>query len=156
MLRRITTGLAFVLLAIFRTVYCWFFVIWSFVLIRAAYARIQNSLRMHSISAGIIVGTTSVAVFCFVFAIAWWMILSDNPATKRWAIVANALLIFNYFPVIFWDWRAFLHGEQHWVAGIVAGIIGIIIFNFPYRGWRHESHPSHGRYNFFSNILPLD
>jgi len=120
-------------------VYCWIFIVWSMALINAAYTSFQTSVRTHSVNELAIVSNTTFAVYSVVLGVAWWMIFRGRPALKQWAMAANAIIIFNYFPVVFWNWRGFLRLELEWWPFILFGVFGIIIFSIPYHGWRRKS-----------------
>lgn len=129
---------AVLLLAMCRTVYCWMFLVWSLSMIHVVYTNIRSLARTHLLDRGDTVTNLTFAIYSIVLSIAWWMIFRGNPGLKRWAIGANAILILNYFPVVFWNWRGFLKAELDWWPVILVGIFGIIIFSIPYHGWRHK------------------
>jgi hypothetical protein len=98
-------------------------------------------LQSRTADRGSIVGTVVMAVYSIVFDITWWMFVRGKPAVKQWAIAANLICILTYFPVaiVYLDWRRFLRDELDSWAVVLIGILGIIIFCIPYRGWRHKS-----------------
>jgi hypothetical protein len=136
------------LLAICRTVYCWAFFIMSFFIIHTAYANIHGMLQTHANERGTIIGSVTMAVYSIVFDVTWWMFIRGKPALKRWAIAANLICIFIYFPnaVIYWNWRGFLRAELGLWAVVLIGIFGIVIFSIPYHGWRRNSEGQMGRW----------
>lgn len=139
-MRQILTIYALLVLAAFRTVYCWAFLIASFFEIHRAYNDIRGLMQTHAVNIGNIVSNTSITAYSIVWTIAWWMILRKKPTANRWAIAANIIFIFDYFPLLaFGNWRGFLAAERAWWLFILVGIFGIIIFSIPYHGWRVHS-----------------
>jgi hypothetical protein len=127
------------LLAICRTVYCYVFLFWSLLSVYIVSIGIRHMARTHLVDKGAFVTSTIFTIYSVVFGIAWWMIVRGKPTLKRWAITANLILIFTYFPLVFWDWRGVLKDELDSWRGILIGIFGIIVFSIPYHGWRHKS-----------------
>ena len=127
--------------AICRTVYCWMFLIMSFYILHFVYRNILSMLQAHVAERGKIIGSVNMATYAIVFDITWWMFIRGKPALKKWAIAANLICIFIYFPaaIFWWDWRGFLRAERGVWPLILIGIFGIIIFSIPYRGWRNKS-----------------
>ena len=131
MMRRILNKLGILLLVVSRTVYCWAFLIISIVEIHTLYT---NFRKWHILTNLILI------IYCLVLGVAWWMIFRGKPTQKRWAIAANIIVMFPFFPAMaFGDWRDILKGELNWWPFILIGIIGIIIFSIPFQGWRHRS-----------------
>jgi hypothetical protein len=103
-------------------------------------ANIVNIARAHSADKGDVISNTIIGIYAIVWGIAWWMIFRGKSAAKKWAIVANIVIIFNYLPVLpFAGWQNFLRAEIAWWPFALFGVFGIIIFSIPYRGWRHKS-----------------
>jgi len=127
------------LLAVCRTVYCWMFFGWSIGSVYIVTLNIHKLLRTHLVgraTVAAIVTSTIFIIYSVIFGVAWWMVLRSSPALKRWAISANLVLIFFYFPEVFWGWHGIMKYELEWWPVILLGIIGIIIFSIPYHGWR--------------------
>lgn len=130
---------AVLLLAICRTVYCWYFFLTLSSGIYLFYLVIQKSVRTHSVPEGVISGTTGVAIYSLVSGIAWWTIFRGKPASKHWAIAANLIIAFTWFPLLaFESWPALLKDELARWPAILFGIFGIIVFSLPYHGWRQH------------------
>lgn len=126
-------------LAICRTVYCWFFCFIFCIGIYAASTSILGAVRSHA-RWNVYYGHTIIAIYSVVWGMAWWMIFRGKSASKRWAIAANLILIFNYLPALATGtWRDVLKAELAWWPVISIGVFGIIIFSIPYHGWRHKS-----------------
>jgi len=138
-MQRIIIRIGVLLLAICRTVYCWMFLYWSFTAIYVVGKNILSLARTHCIERGDIISNITLTTYSIVLGIAWWMIFRDKPALKQWAIAANLIFIFTWFPVLFRNWRIFLNNELGWWPEILVGIFGIIIFCIPYHGWRDRS-----------------
>ena len=130
--------LGVLLLAICRTVYCWMFLIWSLGSVYVVSIGIRHLGPTRLFDKGAIATSTIFTIYSVVFGIAWWMIVRGKPALKRWAIAANLIYIFFYFPVVFWDWRGVLKNELNSWPVVLIGIFGIIIFSIPYHGWRRD------------------
>jgi len=126
------------LLATCRSVYCWMFLFWSLGSVDMAFINIRRVVRTHFVDKGAIGTSTIFPIYSVVFGIAWWMIVRGKPASKRWAVAANLILIFFYLPLVFWGWRGVLEDELNWWPVILMGIFGIIIFGIPYHGWRRD------------------
>jgi hypothetical protein len=114
--------------AICRTVYCWMLFLWSLGSVYGVSINIRNK--------GAIATSITLTIYSVIFGIAWWMIIRGKPTLKRWAIAANLIFIFFYFPAVFWNWRSVLIDEFNSWPVIIIGIFGIIIFSIPYHGWR--------------------
>jgi hypothetical protein len=122
--------------AICRTLYCWFFLFWSAITIYAVCSNTLLLIRSHAVEIGDIVSNMSIAAYAVVFCIAWWAIFEDRPASKRWAIAANLVLVFTYVPgLMTGNWRGVLEAEIAWWPVTLIGIFGIIIFSIPFHGW---------------------
>jgi hypothetical protein len=134
---QIIKGFALLALAICRQVYCWAFLLGSIFGFRYLYRSIRDLMQSHLVGIGDIATITTFAVYSIVWFIAWWMILREKPAAKRWAIAANLILIFTYLPgIVTGTWQGVLKAERVWWPFILIGIFGIIIFSIPYHGWR--------------------
>jgi hypothetical protein len=143
-MRRIILRIGALLLAICRTVYCWFFFVLSAFMFHTVYTNISRMVRLHSAEGVEIITWMIMAIYSTVWGIAWWMIIRGKQALKRWAIAASLILILFYLPaylpaVVSGNWRGVLKDELSWWPVIVIGIFGIIIFSIPYRGWRQRS-----------------
>lgn len=139
-MQRIVPRLGILLLAIFRTLYCWVFFLWTCFAIQRVYLNIRSLARTQLVDRGDIISNMTIAIYSIVLGIAWWMILRSKPASKRWAVAANLTLIFTYFPALLvGNWQGFLEGERDWWPVILIGIFGIIIFSIPYHGWQPKS-----------------
>jgi hypothetical protein len=117
------------------------FFIMSYFIFHVAYENIRSMLQSHIAERGKIFGSVNMAAYALVFDVTWWLFVRGKPALKKWAIAANLICIFIYFPaaIFWWDWRGFLRGELDlWPVELI-GIFGIIIFSIPYRGWRNKS-----------------
>ena len=118
------------LLAACRSIYCWMFLILSLVGFDSIY-------HMHSTFRAPLL---LLVAYYSVFGVAWWMIFRRKATLKQWAIVANSILIFFWWPpLLAWNWRLFLENERRWWPVILIGTFGIIIFSIPYDGWRHRT-----------------
>lgn len=128
------------LLSACRTLYCWMFLLWSLFGVHWVYTRIQDFARTHLIEKGEIRSVSLLSAYYLVFGMAWWMILRRKPALTKWAITANLILIFFWWPpLLTGNWRLFWENERRWWPVILIGTLGIIIFSIPYYGWRHET-----------------
>jgi len=134
-----STSPALLLLAICRAVYCWAFLALSCMGLHAVYSNIQELLQKHSADKGDIVGNAILAIYAVILGVAWWMIFRGKPALKRWAIAANSVIVFVFLPILlFGGWRPFWEDEQYWFPASAVGVLGMIIFSIPYRGWRQR------------------
>ena len=139
-MQRIIIRIGVLLLAICRTVYCWMLFSASISGIIAVYRNVRSIGLSHLVERDELFGFIIIAIYSIVWGIAWWMILRGKPASKRWAIAANLIFIFNYVPaLVSGNWRGFLKAELDWWPEILVGIFGIIIFCIPYHGWRDRS-----------------
>jgi hypothetical protein len=137
MARGIMAQYATRLLAICRTAYCCGFFTASGFGIYASCLAIAGKVLSHSQEP--IWGNAIIGLYAAVWGIAWWMIFRERPQSKRWAIVANLIIIFNYLPaMVTGQWRAFFKAELQWWPFILLGIFGIIIFSIPYHGSRNK------------------
>jgi len=140
-MQRFMIRLGVLMQAIGRTVYCWIFLIMSLSFIHAVYINILRIARTHIVDRGDIVSNMTLFVYSVVLCIAWWMILTDEPALKKFAIAANMIFIFTYIPALLvsWKWQVVMKEELGWWPVVIFGIFGIIIFSIPYHGWRHKT-----------------
>jgi hypothetical protein len=137
-LMRIITLITALLIGLYRTLYCWIFFIWSWLMIFAIYANILKMVRAHTVERGDIFSNTISLIYAIILGIAWWMIINGKPALKHWALAANLILIFTFIPaLVFGNWRGVVKAEIDWWPVILIGIAGILIFSTPYDGWRH-------------------
>jgi hypothetical protein len=138
-MRRTLVQFAVLLLAICRTVYCWYFFLTLAGGIYFFYLVIQKSVRIHSVPGGVISGSAGIAIYSVVSGIAWWMVFRGKPASKQWAIAANLIIAFTWLPLLASEsWRYLLKEELARWPVILFGIFGIIIFSIPYQGWRRH------------------
>ena len=125
--------LAALLVALCRTVYFWMFFVFSSQGLYVVYTHFSGMVRSHSAEKWEIFTWMTMAIYCMVLGIAWWMIVRGKRALKRWAIGANLILIFTWLPtIVSGNWRGFLDAERAWWPVILVGIFGIIIFSLPY------------------------
>ena len=128
------------LLATFRTIYCWMFLALSCFGFYGAYSNIQESLKRHSLDKVVIASNAVLVFYAVILVLAWWMILRDKRRLKRWAIAGNAVIVGVFLPLLMLGgWRAFWEDERGWFPATIVGVFGMIIFSIPYRGWRHKS-----------------
>jgi len=122
-----------------RTLYCSMFFFMSLLMIYNVYTNIQDIVRSHTSVNGNLIAILTMGAYALVFDIVWWMSFRNKAMLKSWAIAANLILIFAWAPVLAaGSWRSFLRAESDWWPVIAIGIIGIIIFSIPYRGWPHR------------------
>jgi ABC-type phosphate transport system permease subunit len=100
---------------------------------------IRSLARTHLVESGDITSNTITGIYSIVWGMAWWKIFRNKPALKQWAFAANLIIVFIFLPAVFWNWRAVLKQELQWWPSILFGVVGIIVFSFPYHGWRHTS-----------------
>ena len=104
------------------------------------YARVRDFAQTHLIEKLEIRAVLLLGAYFLVFGMAWWMIFRRKPALTKWAITANSILIFFWWPpLLTWNWRLFWENERRWWPVILIGTFGIMIFSIPYHGWRHET-----------------
>jgi|SRR5580658_4749845 hypothetical protein len=138
-IQRILTQVGALMLAVGRTIYCWLFFLWSVGSIYMVSINIRRVVRTHVADKGAIVSSILFTIYSVVFGIAWWMILRRKPALKRWAIMADLVLIFFYVPLAFFGGQGVVKDELDWWPIILIGIFGIIIFSISHHGFRHRS-----------------
>jgi len=136
---KVFARLGVILLAICRTVYCWFFLYCSLILIYSVYTNLRGLTGERSEAVFTIVNI-EFAVFSLVLGTAWWMIFRKKPDSKLWAIAASLAFVFTHADaLIVGNWRGFLNLElKYWPLRLI-GITGIIVFSIPYHGWRRRS-----------------
>src|SRR5579871_4623158 len=138
---RVPVRVGALLVAVCRTAYCWIFFTISLSAIYVVATNIMHLARAHSVDKGDMISNLITAIYSIIWGLAWWMIFRGKSASKPWAIAANAVIIFNYLPVLpFEGWRNFLRDELAWWPFASFGIVGIIIFSIPYYGWRDDQH----------------
>jgi hypothetical protein len=138
-LERIMGRIGQLLLAICRAVYCWVFFLTAFMELMSLYYAVPKGV--HSISGVDVYVSCIFAAYSVVSCIAWWKVLRHRPASRGWAIAANLTYIFHYAPgvIVRGDWSDFVRTERDWWPVVLLGILGIIVFTFPYNGWRKRS-----------------
>jgi hypothetical protein len=140
LVQRVMSRLGMLLLAICRVAYCWMFLIFSWPGPYVAYTNILRMERLHRVEIAGIYSNVLIAAYSIVLGITSWMIFIGKPASKRWAIAANLIIIFPFVPaIITGHWRGVLKSELQWWPAVLFGIFGIVIFCIPYRGLRLKS-----------------
>lgn len=142
-MRRILIRFALPMLTICRGAYCSAFFLFApcgLYVVTTAFLRMA---RTHSFNLVDIFTWTLMGIYSIVLSIAWWMIFTDKPASKQWAIAANLIIVNPYLPgvIIGWRWQVWkgiFNSERDWWPASVIGVVGIIIFSLPYHKWRTE------------------
>lgn len=130
-LRQNRKRMGLLVLAICRGVYCWMFLIYSIVGIHAFYASLRGPDREHLFHNAVFLAC------CLVFGIAWWTLLRRKPSARQWAMAASVLIALPAFAMtITASWGNFPRFKLGFQVGILSGIVGILLFSIPYRGWR--------------------
>jgi len=128
------------LLAICKGIYCcWFFAFFCAGIYLLSLV-VKTCLQSHSVPALLIYKSSGVIVSTIVTGIACLLILVRKSASSGWAVAACFVLTFSWVADLTSEnWRKVVEDQLTRWPWTLFGIIGIVLFIFPHRGWRRRA-----------------